>query len=122
MSSRLSDWETRFVEYLAAARVDVREGRQDYCALFAAGSVEAVTGENPATQFRGHYREVADHLEAVVSGLFAEILPSVAGRGDLAWYDGSVGVIIGGEALFVGDDRTFTRVPRHLWDRAWSVG
>lgn len=122
MTGRLPNWDTRFSEYLAAARADVRAGKRNLCGLFAAGSVEAITGENPATQFRGHYREVADNLEAVVSGLFAEIALGVAGRGDLAWYDNSVGVIIGGEALFIGHDRDFIRVPRVGWLRAWSVG
>jgi hypothetical protein len=122
MAGRLPDWETRFVAYLGAARAAVREGRDDYCALFASGAVEAVTGTNPADAFRGRYREVADNLEAVVSGLFAEIAPGVAQRGDIAWHDGSVGVVIGGEALFIGDHNDFERVPRHLWERAWTVG
>ena len=53
MTGRLPDWEARFVAYLGAARTAVEEGRENYCALFAAGSVEAVTGDNPAAAFRG---------------------------------------------------------------------
>jgi hypothetical protein len=120
-SGRLPDWDSRFTAYLAEARANVRAGLEDYCALFAAGAVEAVTGENPAAAFRGRYREVADKLEHVIDGLFAEIAPGVAGRGDLAWFNGSVGVVIGGEALFVGTDRDFVRVARHEWSRAWQV-
>ena len=119
--ARLVDWDTRFTTYLGDARARAREGQEDYCALFASGAVEAVTGENPADRFRGHYREVADNLEAVVAGLFAEIAPGVAGRGDLAWHEGSVGVVIGADALFVGDNE-LVRVPRHQWEKAWFVG
>lgn len=118
---RLDDWDTRFTDYLADARARARAGQENFCALFAAGSVEAITGTNPADAFRGHYRDVADNLEAVVAGLFPEIAPGVAGRGDLAWHDGSVGVVIGADALFVADD-DLVRKPRHEWERAWRVG
>lgn len=121
MTARLPDWETRWLAYLSAAHVAVQEGREDYCALFAAGSVEAVTGDNPTTPFRGHFHEVAENLELVISGLFPEIAPGVASRGDLAWHEGSVGVVIGGEALFVGHDNDLVRVPRAAWERAWQV-
>jgi len=120
--ARLPGWETRFYAYLADALRAVQEGREDYCALFAAGAVEAITGEDPAAAFRGRYREVADNLETVISGLFPEIAPGLAGRGDLAWHEGSVGVIIGGEALFIGAHDDFVRLPRHVWEKAWSVG
>lgn len=121
MTERLPDWEIRFLAYLGDARAAVREGRENYCALFCAGSVDALTGSNPADAFRGHFREVADNLETVIASLFPEIAVGVAGRGDLAWHDGSVGVIIGGEALFVGEENDFVRVPRHLWEKAWQV-
>lgn len=120
--ARLPDWDNRFTAYLREARAAVRAGGQDYCALFAAGSVEAITGDNPTKPFRGRYREVADNLETIIAGLFPETTPGLAQRGDLAWHDGSVGVVIGGEALFVSDDNCFARVPRHEWERAWSVG
>ena len=121
MTARLPNWDQRLFAYLSTARVAVRSGDTNYCALFAAGAVEAVTGEDPAAAFRGHYREAADNLETVISGLFPEIAVGQAGRGDLAWHEGSVGVVIGGEALFVGYDRDLVRVPRPAWEKAWQV-
>lgn len=121
MSARLPDWDIRLFAFLRDAAVAVQEGREHYCALFCAGAVEAVTGDNPAAQFRGHYSEVAANLETVISGLLPEISPGVAGRGDLAWHEGSVGVVIGGDALFVGHDNDLVRVPRSAWEKAWQV-
>ena len=127
MTERVPAWETAFAHYLAAAREAVREEREHYCALFAAGAVEAVTGENPATAFRGRYAEVGDNLEATIDSLFPERPIAMARRGDLVWHDGSVGVVIdGGDAYFVGTDERgrpdLVRVPRTKWLKAWSVG
>ncbi len=44
-----------------------------------------------------------------------------AQRGDLAFLDGSVGVVMGGFAYFVSDDG-LERINRSLWDKCWSVG
>lgn len=122
MSARLPDWDTRFTAYLAQAAVTVREGREQFCALLGAGAVEAVTGDNPAAAFRGRYSEVAAALEATIDGLFAVKPAAFAQRGDLAWHDGCVGVVIGGEALFVGEHDGFVRIARREWEKAWAVG
>lgn len=121
MSGRLPTWDMALASYLAQVVPEVREGRDDLCALFAAGAVEAVTGDNPAARFRGRYAEVAEALEATIDGLFPEVPRAFAQRGDLAWYDGSVGVVVGGDALFVGDN-DLEHVPRALWVKAWGVG
>lgn len=126
MTARLPDWETRLVAYMAAARERVRDGDEKYCALFACGAVEAVTGENPADAYRGRYRQVADDLEATFDANFDERPMALAQRGDLAWHDGSVGVVMGAEAVFVGEQPEGTpalvTVPRAEWAKAWGVG
>lgn len=126
MTARLPDWDTRFAAYLAEAAKAVRDGGEHYCALFGAGAVEALTGENPATAFRGRYSEVAAALEAVIDSLFPVAPVAFAQRGDLAWHDGSVGAVIGGDALFVGEQPPGTpglaRVPRREWEKAWKIG
>lgn len=123
---RLSDWEPRLVAYVTAARETVRAGDPSFCALFSTGAVEAVTGNNPARRYRGRYRETADRLEAAFDETFPEIPPSLAQRGDLAWYEGVVGVIMGGDAVFVGErpDGTpdLVTFPRSAWSKAWGVG
>lgn len=126
MTARLKDWDDRLGSYLAAATEAVREGREHFCALFAAGAVEAQTGENPAEAFRGRYAETAENLERTIDGLFAERPKALARRGDLAWHDGAVGVVIGSDALFVGENAAgepdLVRVPRRDWVKAWGVG
>lgn len=126
MAARLSDWETRFAAYLADAHVRVRAGKRHYCALFAAGAVKAVTGSDPSKPFRGKYAETAARLEAAGDDYFDERPAALAQRGDLAWHDGSVGVVIGSEALFVGENELgepdLVRVHRRDWVKAWAVG
>ncbi len=123
---RLPDWEPRLTAYLETARTRVREGSEHFCALFSAGAYEAVTGIDPTKPYRGKFREVADDLEATVSSIAPDRHAAFAQRGDLAWYDGSVGVVVGGHALFVGDDEhgkpDLIKIGRPAWVRAWGVG
>lgn len=52
---RLFDWEARFHAYIGrVAREGFAFGHHD-CALFAAGGVEALTGQDPAASWRGRY-------------------------------------------------------------------
>lgn len=112
--------------YLETANARVRNGNEQFCALFACGAVEAVTGANPADEYRGRFHQVADELEATFDRHFPERPAALAQRGDLAWHDGSVGVVMGGDALFVGEQPEGTpalvTVPRAAWSKAWGVG
>ncbi len=132
---RVSDWETRLADYLAGmAGAEFRFGAAD-CALFAAGAVLAMTGNDPAAAFRGKYRSQAGairalrqigagSLEATIDALFVEKPVGFALRGDLVMHDGAVGVCIGGDALFVGEEGGapgMIRVPRSQWQKAWHV-
>ena len=45
--TRLRDWRTRLAAYLAAGRAKPFAYGEHDCARFAAGAVEAVTGDNP---------------------------------------------------------------------------
>lgn len=123
---RLPDWETRLSAYLADARPRVQAREQNLCALFAAGAVEAVTGTDPAKPFRRKYAATAKRLEAAMDELTAARPAALARRGDLAWHGGSVGVVVGSEAVFVGETPAgapdLVRVHRRDWEKAWSVG
>ena len=136
MYERLPDWEQRLHDYLAANEGAVFSwGRLD-CALFSAGAVLAITGVDPAADFRGHYRTRRGSacalgrfgqrtLLATVAARFPETPIGYARRGDLVMVDGMVGVCVGAEALFVGeDDGTpgLVRFGRDRWSHAWSVG
>ena len=129
---RISTWEEALSEYIIAKRHEPFEYGVNDCCLFAAGAVEAITGEDPMPEFRGKYDSLktslqvikdigAGTLEATMDGKFSEVEIGQAQRGDLAFFDGSVGVVMGGFAYFVSDDG-LERINRSLWDKCWSVG
>lgn len=129
---RISSWEDALSDYIATKRHEPFEYGANDCCLFAAGAVEAITGEDPMPEFRGKYDSLktslqvikdigAGTLEATMDSKFSEIEIGQAQRGDLAFLDGSVGVVMGGFAYFVSDDG-LERINRSLWDKCWSVG
>lgn len=129
---RLSNWDSRLADYIESKReIPFAYGSND-CAHFVAGAVEAVTGEDVFSDLRGTYdtefgslriiKELGkSDLGEVIDSMFDEITISHAQRGDIAFFDGSIGVVMGSFAWFVSDDG-LERVPRAMWDKAWSVG
>ena len=129
---RILNWEAALSDYIATKRHEPFEYGVNDCCLFAAGAVEAITGEDPMSEFRGKYdslktsikaiKEIgAGTLEATMDGKFPEVEIGQAQRGDLAFFDDSVGVVMGGFAYFVSDDG-LERIDRSVWDKCWSVG
>ncbi len=113
---RLVNWESRLMAYIAGvARTGFAFGQHD-CALFAAGGVEAVTGDDPAHAWRGRYVSQAggirrlrrsghdDHI-AAARALFPKLHPSGAMLGDLAVVPSGDGLgaigIVQGEMIYV---------------------
>ena len=129
---RLSDWETRLAEYIASKRHEPFAYGKNDCCYFAFGAVEAVTGEDKMSEFRGKYRTLAGSLRALrdigagdLEGTMDMKFPTIpvgnAGRGDIVFFDGSIGVVAGDFAWFVSDDG-LERVPREYWEKAWANG
>jgi len=129
---RISIWEEALADYIAIKRHEPFEYGVNDCCLFASGAVEAVTGEDPMSEFRGKYDSLkgslkaikdigAGTLEATLDGKFPEVAIGNAQRGDLAFFDDSIGVVMGGFAYFVSDDG-LEKVSRDMWDKCWSVG
>lgn len=129
---RLSDWEGRLSAYIVSKRDEPFAYGTNDCCTFCGGAVEAVTGKDAMSEFRGQYKSLAGSvralqqigkgdLESTIDSKFPIIPISHTQRGDLAFFDGSVGVIMGAFAWFVSDDG-LERVPRSMWDKAWSVG
>ena len=129
---RVPAWEDALANYIAIKRHEPFEYGVNDCCLFAAGAVIEVTGEDPMPEFRGKYdslkgsltviKEIgAGTLEATLDGKFPEVGIGHAQRGDLAFFDGSVGVVMGGFAYFASDDG-LEKIPRAMWDKCWSVG
>jgi len=129
---RIPTWEDALANYIAIKRHQPFEYGVNDCCLFAAGAVLEITGEDPMPEFRGKYdslkgslkviKEIgAGTLEATLDGKFPEVGIGYAQRGDLAFFDGSIGVVMGGFAYFASDDG-LEKVPRAMWDKCWSVG
>jgi hypothetical protein len=117
---RLPDWKQRLIAYLEdCVRRPFQFGRHD-CALFAAGAVQAMTGTDPAADWRGRYRTLkgglkavrragyADHI-ALAAAVLPEVHPAFAAPGDLAVIgtpDGPALGVVQGEGVYVlGPDR-----------------
>lgn len=129
---KISSWEDALTNYIAIKRHEPFEYGVNDCCLFAAGAVLAMTGEDPMPEFRGKYDSLktslkvineigAGTLEATLDAKFPEVNIGYAQRGDLAFHEGSVGVVMGGFAYFVSDDG-LERIKRSLWDKCWGVG
>lgn len=98
--TRLPDWRSRLRDYLeAVARRPFKPGVHD-CALFVAGGVEAMTGVDPAAEWRGKYRSLkkgramVGDMVALAADLLPEVPPIFAQEGDVAVIDA------GGEHAF----------------------
>lgn len=118
MTKKTEGWQPRLVAYLAeVGRADFAYGRND-CALFAAGAVQAMTGEDFAAEWRGRYTTLrgglrllraAGHSDHVA--LAAAHFPPVSRPrpGDLAVVqtaDGpALGIVQGASVYLRGVDR-----------------
>lgn len=126
--AKRSDWRVRLHAYLADARQRTfgyggADGSQD-CALFVAGAVEAMTGIDPAAEYRGRYTTLTgglrvlrkagyiDHVDLVAATL-PEVRPAhLAQVGDIAVVpsgDDMVLGLVGGPRIFCwGEDALMT--------------
>jgi hypothetical protein len=133
--TRLRDWPSRFAALVAAARARPFAWGSHDCCLWAADAVQAVTGRDPAAQWRGTYSSEIGAFRVVLAlgGLPAiaalggvEIPPGLAIQGDVGlvrWPDGihSLGVCAGaGRWLVVGDEGLVTL--QDCETQAWGVG
>jgi len=132
---RLPDWNQRLAAYVAeCGRRPFEPGAHD-CALFAAGAVEAMTGEDPAAEFRGRYASLAEGLRALrEAGIedhvaaAAAALPEIAVRdarpGDLAAVRTPEGLALGvvqGPRVYVARAAGVGLAPIDMAERAFRV-
>ena len=118
MKRRL-DWLERLQAYIEACRNRPHHMLEFNCAFFAAGAVEAVTGENPVATLRVEVASLRDVAEALkqndgVGGLARKYFgrdmlpPLLAHRGDVVIKEGTdgdtLGVCVGDHALFLTED------------------
>jgi hypothetical protein len=134
--TRKSNWEAELADFISSRKeTEFQWGTHD-CALFAADAVLAITGDDPAPDFRGVYSDQAGARQALrdfgngtllktYQIRFDEKAPAFARRGDLIWNGFAIGVCYGEFAMFVGEPDGvdgLIRLPRKEWKRAFHVG
>lgn len=102
---RQLNWHQHLAQTLQAAMTRPFSWGEHDCCLFAADCVQAVTGADVATDFRGTYRTApgakkailarADSLTALIDGLFARVDARLVQRGDVVLFDGPQGETLG---------------------------
>lgn len=132
---RLWDWPRRLASAIEASRAKPFVWGEHDCALFAAGVVHELTGQDFAAEFRGRYDSHAGAvallgarggLEVVVTAALGapRALPRLAQRGDVVMVDTdlgpALGVCAGGYAACAGPEG-LQFVPMERWQRAWEV-
>lgn len=115
MIARTTGWKTRLLAYLSEVNNSTFEPGKHDCALFPAGAIAAMTGIDPASNWRDAYDTLAggmrlmkkegfdDHI-GLVASLFDEIPIAQARVGDLAVVQGDFGPSLGvvqGEMIYV---------------------
>ena len=121
--SRLPTWEIHLRAYLDQVEHSAFEFGTHDCALFAAACVEAMTGVDPAADFRNTYTNKAgavaalrEHgagtlLKTVKAWLGEPISPHQAHRGDIVMRDRfTVGICVGAFSWFVGQEQGQNRL------------
>lgn len=129
---RVSDWETKFNDYIDAHRdAEFQYGALD-CARFVCGAVECITGRDLYAPYRNRYnteigaaralkRFGQGDLEATFAAQFDDRPIAYAQRGDIVFDGESVGLCIGrGRAVFIGDGLAVKT--RKDWVRVWANG
>lgn len=137
---RLPDWRPRLGRIIDSAReVPFQWGVFD-CALHVCNCIRAITGVDPAANFRGKYSDTAgaaaiygssfEDFIAVQAQLLSlqEIPVTLARRGDVVFVDnatpqGCVGVVsLDGRYVSCAGEKGIVMVTIDRWRRAWRVG
>lgn len=137
---RAHDWEERLACYLDLCSERPFLWGQHDCALFAAGAIKAMTGVDPAADFRGKYddaRGAAAALRELGSGTLYHTVCSwlgqpkpisLAHRGDIVMRNKALGVSVGTFAWFAGEEQSgnnlvqgLVSIPVADCDKAWGI-
>lgn len=140
---RLTDWEERLGLFIAENRERQFAWGEWDCILFACAAVEAMTGTDPAAEYRGRYDDAkgaALALRELGQGTLVKTIDATfphrpfgkAQRGDIVLFRGSAGICMGAFGLFVGEEALadaiatpkregLVSIPRSLFEKAWAV-
>lgn len=131
---RRHEWPELLADYIASRRSAPFAWGSHDCCKFAAGAVEAITGENPMHDFHygneiGALRLIAEagSLDALVTQVLGTPLPSVAQakRGDVVITDlgngPTVGVCVGASTAYAAQTGLLL-LPTAQARAAWRIG
>lgn len=151
MNARKETWVESLSLYLDRVGDESFKWGSHDCALFAAGAINAVTGEDLSENFKGQYSSVREAVawlrahdyssfqEAITDQLGLPVHTAKAGRGDIVMRrvgnGNALGVCVGKQCWFLGDEvvgydadyqpiyRTgLVSWPTLLCDWAWKIG
>jgi hypothetical protein len=137
---RLPDWRFRLGQMIdSAAELSFAWGTFD-CALHVCNCIRAITGSDPALEYRGKYQDEAgaaalygSSLETFIEQKAAqlgceEISVTFAHRGDVVFVDngtsqGALAVVCGdGRFASCAGEKGLVLVRMERWRRAWKIG
>ncbi len=110
---RYANWPSLLNKYITDNRDKEWEWGVWDCCVFTGGSVLTITGEDPMEEFRGKYHDEDSSNEVLISigagtlyktlrRKFGKTVHGAAGkRGDVAFYEGCCGIVIGPHAIFI---------------------
>jgi hypothetical protein len=124
-STRLSDWPERLNAYIESRRKAVFLWGENDCAMFCAGAIEAMTGQNPLADWDvSEHQAISERGEVseFVSQFLGDAIPVLqARRGDIAiTAEGSLGVVIGNRVA-TPTDKGVAFAPLSRYAHAWRV-
>jgi hypothetical protein len=137
---RVNEWRERLGQILLSAQeLEFQWGTFD-CALHVCNCIRAVTGTDPAAQYRGTYSDQAGAEKIYGSSLVSfiattaaslgcpEVPVTFARRGDVVWIDngteqGAIGVVhLDGRFISCASEKGIVLVHMRRWRRAWQIG
>jgi hypothetical protein len=137
---RIQQWQRALAEWQRITPTRIFEWGTFDCALASCDAIVAMTGTDPAEDFRGSYASEAeaqkiigpDGLAAFAAGIaekyaMTEAPPMFAHRGDLVLVDNGQGDALGivdlsGRFAWCVLERGMVRMPMERWRKAWRVG
>lgn len=137
---RVPDWRFRLGQIIESAQELEFEWGVFDCLLHVSNCIRAITGEDPAAQYRGTYSDEAGaaaiygaSLQDFVANTAAalecpEVIPTFARRGDVVLLDnktpqGAIGVVsLDARYASCVSDKGTILVAQHRWKRAWNIG
>ncbi|AYA63832.1 DUF6950 family protein [Alteromonas sp. RKMC-009] len=133
---RLTTWTQQLTQFITGKKHQPFEWGVNDCCLFAADAVLAITGEDPAIQFRNRYstrlgaarvlkNEGHDNIESAITAMLGEPVPRLSvRRGDVVLVDLNGDMTAGimfGQVLAPGEQGIATVSPLDI-TTVWRVG